>query len=185
MTFSPSHPQGLNNTRLHTLLKYGISQITTIILSIISPYDPFFLWQRMNKERESEGQIAAAPSLFSFLYLLSLPPSLSPSTFHSCSSTFAFVLLSPVSPHLLHPPISLSFFFFAPSSSHSPLSFPISFSWLTCLVCHTHVHIRAACKRSHAHELTHLCYLPSVPQVITSQTRPHKHHINPAFELTQ
>lgn len=52
----------------------------------------------MSKERESEGQIAAAPSLFSFLYLLSLPPSLSPSTFHSRSSTFAFVLLfSPVS----------------------------------------------------------------------------------------
>lgn len=47
----------------------------------------------MSKERESEGQIAAAPSLFSFLYLLSMPPSLSPSTFHSRSSTFAFVLL--------------------------------------------------------------------------------------------
>lgn len=134
--------------------------------------------------RESEGQIATALSL-SLLFPLSL--------FLSAfiTSHFSFPLwhvsiyspfVPPLQPLSLHirllprPCISLSF---AQSSSHSPVSFPI-FILLSGILVGTQTHSRVM----RAHRLTQLSYLPSLPQVITSQTHPHQHRISLAFKLT-
>lgn len=120
------------------------------------------------RERGSEGQIATALSL-SLLLSVFLP--LSPPTFHSHSGTFSiyspFSLYHSISLFFLRSAISLSF---ALSSSHSPLSFSNFI-----LLAHTHT-------QPHARKLTHLSCLPSAPQVITSQTHPHEHHINLGFK---
>lgn len=51
--FSITSTRAEQHTPSHRFpLKYGISQITTVLLSIISPYDPFFLQWRMSGERE-------------------------------------------------------------------------------------------------------------------------------------
>lgn len=134
---------------------------------------------------ESEGQIATALSL-SLLFPLSLL-SVFITIFHSHLGTLAFN--SPFVPPLS--PLSLPF----PSSSSPSFHFsqfcsvifalsPLfsNFILLARILVgrrHTHTHTE-----SHALKLTHLSYHPSVPQVITSQTHPRKHHINLGFKLT-
>lgn len=136
--------------------------------------------------RESEGQIATALSLL-------FPLSLLLSAF--ITSHFFFPLwhvsvyspfvsaLQPLSLHfpplfLLRPSISLSFCSVIFALSSLSFLFSILFSWLERRLGREHT-------PRHARRLAHLStYLPSVPQVITSQTHPHKHHINLGFELT-
>lgn len=147
-------------------------------------------WVKREKEWRSDSS-----SSLSLLFPLSAPFISVPPLYHlplfipSLARLRFFsppcLLFSPISPLIF--PVLLFPWILRCHLHALRLSSPISFSWLACLVCHTGAHIHAACTRSHAQELTHthLCRLPSVPQVITSQTHPHKHRINPGFELAE
>lgn len=136
-------------------------------------------------ESKSEGQIALSLLLPLSLSLISLalfitshfsfplwhvsvysPLRVSPSAFITPFPSTSFPLLSVLLCHL-H---TLLFFFFFSLPFYS-LGLHIGLDTQT----------RAeSCAKTH----THLSWLPSVPQVITSQTHPHKHHINLSFKLT-